>query len=74
MGVLVIAKHDNGSLTGATHHTVIAAAQCDGDVHVLIACSNDGGGAGQRRFERTAADAPRRWTDRKRGRADPNCC
>ena len=40
MVALVIAEHDNGSLKGATHHTVTAAAQCGGDVHVLVAGSN----------------------------------
>lgn len=42
MVALVIAEHDNGSLKGATHHTVTAAAQCGGDVHVLVAGSNCG--------------------------------
>jgi len=40
MVALVIAEHDNGSLKGATHHTVTAAAQCGGEVHVLVAGSN----------------------------------
>ncbi|MGJ9419462.1 electron transfer flavoprotein subunit alpha/FixB family protein [Massilia sp. CMS3.1] len=40
MVALVIAEHDNGSLKGSTHHTVTAAAQCGGDVHVLVAGSN----------------------------------
>ncbi len=40
MVALVIAEHDNGSLKGATHHTVTAAAQCGGDVHVLVAGHN----------------------------------
>jgi electron transfer flavoprotein alpha subunit len=35
MVALVIAEHDNGSLKGATHHTVTAAAQCGGEVHIL---------------------------------------
>jgi len=34
MVALVIAEHDNGSLKGATHHTVTAAVQCGGDVHI----------------------------------------
>jgi electron transfer flavoprotein alpha subunit len=42
MVALVIAEHDNGSLKGATHHTVTAAAQCGGEVHVLVAGSNCG--------------------------------
>ncbi|EKU81083.1 electron transfer flavoprotein subunit alpha/FixB family protein [Massilia timonae] len=45
MVALVIAEHDNGSLRGATHHTVTAAAQCGGDVHVLVAGSNCGAAA-----------------------------
>jgi len=39
MVALVIAEHDNGSLKGATHHTVTAAVQCGGDVHILVAGS-----------------------------------
>nr|WP_315400974.1 FAD-binding protein [uncultured Duganella sp.] len=39
MVALVIAEHDNGSLKGATYHTVTAAAQCGGDVHILVAGS-----------------------------------
>jgi electron transfer flavoprotein alpha subunit len=45
MVALVIAEHDNGSLKGATHHTVTAAAQCGGEVHVLVAGSNCGAAA-----------------------------
>lgn len=37
MTALVIAEHDNASLKSSTLHTITAAAQCDGDVHVLIA-------------------------------------
>jgi len=37
MTVLVIAEHDNVSLKASTAHTVSAAAQCDGDIHVLVA-------------------------------------
>ena len=37
MTALVIAEHDNGSLKASTLNTVTAAAQCGGDVHVLIA-------------------------------------
>ena len=40
MVALVIAEHDNATLKGSTHHTVTAAVQCGGDVHVLIAGSN----------------------------------
>ncbi len=40
MTALVIAEHDNASLKGATLNTVTAAAQCGGDVHVLIAGHN----------------------------------
>jgi electron transfer flavoprotein alpha subunit len=45
MVALVIAEHDNGSLKGSTHHTVTAAAQCGGEVHVLVAGSNCGAAA-----------------------------
>ncbi|MBQ5942901.1 electron transfer flavoprotein subunit alpha/FixB family protein [Massilia sp. AB1] len=45
MVALVIAEHDNGSLKGATHHTVTAAAQCGGEVHILVAGSNCGAAA-----------------------------
>ena len=41
MTALVIAEHDNASIKGATLNTV-AAAQCGGDVHVLIAGHNAG--------------------------------
>ena len=37
MTALVIAEHDNGSLKASTLNTVTAAAQCGGDVHVLVA-------------------------------------
>jgi electron transfer flavoprotein alpha subunit len=40
MTALVIAEHDNASIKGATLNTVTAAAQCGGDVHVLVAGSN----------------------------------
>ena len=40
MTTLVIAEHDNASIKGATLNTVTAAAQCGGDVHVLVAGSN----------------------------------
>jgi electron transfer flavoprotein alpha subunit len=40
MVALVIAEHDNSSLKGSTHHTVTAAAQCGGEVHVLVAGHN----------------------------------
>jgi len=42
MTALVIAEHDNGSLKGSTLNTVTAAAQCGGDVHVLVAGHNCG--------------------------------
>lgn len=42
MAVLVIADHDNASLTDATHKTVTAAAAFGGDIDVLVA----GKGAG----------------------------
>jgi electron transfer flavoprotein alpha subunit len=47
MVALVIAEHDNGSLKGSTHHTVTAAAQCGGEVHILVAGSNCGAAAEQ---------------------------
>ena len=40
MTVLVIAEHDNATLKGATLNTVTAAAQCGGEVHVLVAGAN----------------------------------
>ena len=45
MTSLVIAEHDNASIKGATLNTVTAAAQCGGDVHVLVAGSNAGAAA-----------------------------
>ncbi|RJP72506.1 MAG: electron transfer flavoprotein subunit alpha/FixB family protein [Comamonadaceae bacterium] len=45
MTALVIAEHDNASVKGATLNTVAAAAQCGGDVHVLIAGHNAAGAA-----------------------------
>ena len=42
MAALVIAEHDNASVKPATLNTVAAAAQCGGDVHVLIAGANAG--------------------------------
>jgi electron transfer flavoprotein alpha subunit len=36
MTVLVIAEHDNIVLKGATLNAVTAAAQCSGDIHVLV--------------------------------------
>ncbi|WP_119966792.1 electron transfer flavoprotein subunit alpha/FixB family protein [Simplicispira lacusdiani] len=45
MTALVIAEHDNASLKGATLNTVTAAAQCGGDVHVLVAGHNAGAAA-----------------------------
>ena len=45
MTALVIAEHDNASIKGATFNTVTAAAQCGGDVHVLVAGANAGAAA-----------------------------
>ncbi|MEN9543252.1 MAG: hypothetical protein RLZZ598_85 [Pseudomonadota bacterium] len=45
MTALVIAEHDHGTLKGATLNTISAAAQCGGDVHVLIAGHNAAGAA-----------------------------
>ena len=42
MAVLVIAEHDNAQLKGSTLNTVTAAAQCGGDVHLLVAGHNAG--------------------------------
>ena len=47
MAALVIAEHDNASLKGSTHHTVTAASQCGGEVHILIAGSNCGAAAAE---------------------------
>jgi len=47
MVALVIAEHDNASLKGVTLNTVTAAAQCGGEVHVLIAGANCGAAAEQ---------------------------
>ncbi|HEY8027194.1 MAG TPA: FAD-binding protein [Burkholderiaceae bacterium] len=40
MTALVIAEHDNATLKGSSLNTITAAAQCGGDVHVLIAGHN----------------------------------
>ena len=45
MTALVIAEHDNQSIKAATLNAVTAAAQCGGDVHVLVAGSNAAGAA-----------------------------
>jgi electron transfer flavoprotein alpha subunit len=45
MTALVIAEHDNASIRGATLNTITAAAQCGGEVHVLIAGYNAQGAA-----------------------------
>jgi electron transfer flavoprotein alpha subunit len=42
MTSLVIAEHDNASIKPATLNTIAAAAQCGGDVHVLVAGFNAG--------------------------------
>ncbi|WP_332823650.1 electron transfer flavoprotein subunit alpha/FixB family protein, partial [Ramlibacter sp.] len=42
MTSLVIAEHDNATIRPATLNTVTAAAQCGGDVHVLVAGANAG--------------------------------
>jgi electron transfer flavoprotein alpha subunit len=47
MVALVIAEHDNASLKGSTHHTITAAAQAGGDVHVLVAGANAAAAAQQ---------------------------
>ncbi len=45
MTSLVIAEHDNNDIKVSTLNTVTAAAQCGGDVHVLVAGANAGGAA-----------------------------
>src|SRR5512133_2644628 len=40
MTSLVIAEHDNASIKPSTLNTITAAAQCGGDVHVLVAGQN----------------------------------
>ena len=45
MTSLVIAEHDNATIKAATLNTVTAAAQCGGDVHVLVAGHNAGAAA-----------------------------
>ena len=45
MTTLVIAEHDHASIRAATLNTVTAAAQCGGDVHVLVAGRNAAGAA-----------------------------
>ncbi|MGC1173487.1 electron transfer flavoprotein subunit alpha/FixB family protein [Polaromonas sp.] len=45
MTALVIAEHDNTSIRPATLNTVTAAAQCGGEVHVLVAGLNAGAAA-----------------------------
>jgi electron transfer flavoprotein alpha subunit len=47
MVALVIAEHDNASLKGVTLNTVTAAAQCGGEVHILVAGSGCGAVAEQ---------------------------
>jgi electron transfer flavoprotein alpha subunit len=45
MSALVIAEHDNASIKAATLNTIAAAAQCGGDVHVLVAGHKAGAAA-----------------------------
>lgn len=45
MTALVIAEHNNASIKPATLNTVTAAAQCGGEVHVLVAGLNAGAAA-----------------------------
>jgi len=47
MVALVIAEHDNASLKAVTLNTVTAAAQCGGDVHILVTGSGCGAVAEQ---------------------------
>ena len=45
MTSLVIAEHDNHTVRPATLNTITAAAQCGGDIHVLVAGANAGAAA-----------------------------
>jgi len=45
MTALVIVEHDNTSLKGSALNTITAAAQCCGEVHVLVAGHNAGAAA-----------------------------
>ena len=45
MAALVIAEHDNASIKAATLNAITAAAQCGGDVHVLVAGAAAAGAA-----------------------------
>ena len=45
MTSLVIAEHDNTTVRPATLNTITAAAQCGGDIHVLVAGANAGAAA-----------------------------
>jgi electron transfer flavoprotein alpha subunit len=45
MTSLVVAEHDNASIKPATLNTIAAAAQCGGDVHVLVAGHQAGAAA-----------------------------
>ncbi|NDP41567.1 MAG: electron transfer flavoprotein subunit alpha/FixB family protein [Aromatoleum sp.] len=45
MTTLILADHDNATLRGATLHTIAAAQQIGGDIHVLIAGGNAGAAA-----------------------------
>jgi electron transfer flavoprotein alpha subunit len=45
MKTLVIAEHDNATLKGCSLNTITAAAQCGGDVHVLVAGHQAGAAA-----------------------------
>jgi len=47
MVALVIAEHDNAALKAVTLNTVTAAAQCGGEVHILVAGSGCGAVAEQ---------------------------
>ena len=47
MPALVIAEHDNATLKGSTLHTITAALQCAGEVHLLVAGSNCAAAAAQ---------------------------
>ncbi len=45
MSILILAEHNNSEIASATLHTVTAAAQIGGNIHILIAGSNCDGAA-----------------------------
>ncbi|MEP4291209.1 MAG: electron transfer flavoprotein subunit alpha/FixB family protein, partial [Rhizobiaceae bacterium] len=43
MTILLIAEHDNETLSDQTHKAMTAAAEIGGDIHVLVAGNGCGG-------------------------------